>query len=259
MEEFTRLSQTGVRPKLLCTKNQVGGGADVAFADLERVVNGWTLEFNLHCAIKAFRAGQHEEFCAILNVITAILNRPYIDTDEIGKKLLTIQFLSKFENDATPLESVLKILDQLKAEFSIGEDLFQEVRGAVVEQAAVESIKNNCFLEASKILERHFKKGSIDEKLLSAIREKNSSHRDLHLFSYSNLKGKMLLFAESLIGNSEPFLLLSAKTSISRSSEVQDEELRMDCSQEVHQERQASEWNKSSSNPIDKCYVCSNR
>ncbi|XP_048461485.1 telomeric repeat-binding factor 2 isoform X3 [Rhincodon typus] len=214
MEEFTRLSQTGVRPKLLCTKNQVGGGADVAFADLERVVNGWTLEFNLHCAIKAFRAGQHEEFCAILNVITAILNRPYIDTDEIGKKLLTIQFLSKFENDATPLESVLKILDQLKAEFSIGEDLFQEVRGAVVEQAAVESIKNNCFLEASKILERHFKKGSIDE---------------------------------------------SAKTSISRSSEVQDEELRMDCSQEVHQERQASEWNKSSSNPIDKCYVCSNR
>ncbi|XP_048461484.1 telomeric repeat-binding factor 2 isoform X2 [Rhincodon typus] len=230
MEEFTRLSQTGVRPKLLCTKNQVGGGADVAFADLERVVNGWTLEFNLHCAIKAFRAGQHEEFCAILNVITAILNRPYIDTDEIGKKLLTIQFLSKFENDATPLESVLKILDQLKAEFSIGEDLFQEVRGAVVEQ-----------------------------KLLSAIREKNSSHRDLHLFSYSNLKGKMLLFAESLIGNSEPFLLLSAKTSISRSSEVQDEELRMDCSQEVHQERQASEWNKSSSNPIDKCYVCSNR
>ncbi|XP_048461486.1 telomeric repeat-binding factor 2 isoform X4 [Rhincodon typus] len=165
MEEFTRLSQTGVRPKLLCTKNQVGGGADVAFADLERVVNGWTLEFNLHCAIKAFRAGQHEEFCAILNVITAILNRPYIDTDEIGKKLLTIQFLSKFENDATPLESVLKILDQLKAEFSIGEDLFQEVRGAVVEQAAVESIKNNCFLEASKILERHFKKGSIDEQL----------------------------------------------------------------------------------------------
>ncbi|XP_043562643.1 telomeric repeat-binding factor 2-like isoform X4 [Chiloscyllium plagiosum] len=230
MAAFSRSPQTEVRPKLLCTRDQVGGGTEAAFPDLERVVNGWTLEFNLHCSFNALRAGQHEQFCAILNVITAILNRPYVDTDEIGKKLLAIQFLSKFENDAISLESVLTILDQMKAEFSLSEDLFQEVRGAVVQQ-----------------------------KLLSAVREKNSSHLDLHLFSYSNLKGKMLLFAESLIDHSEPFLLLSAKTSISRSAEVHDEELRMDCSQEVHQERQASEWNKSTSNPIDKCCICSNR
>ncbi|XP_043562639.1 telomeric repeat-binding factor 2-like isoform X1 [Chiloscyllium plagiosum] len=259
MAAFSRSPQTEVRPKLLCTRDQVGGGTEAAFPDLERVVNGWTLEFNLHCSFNALRAGQHEQFCAILNVITAILNRPYVDTDEIGKKLLAIQFLSKFENDAISLESVLTILDQMKAEFSLSEDLFQEVRGAVVQQAVVESIKKNCFLEASQILERHFKEGSVDEKLLSAVREKNSSHLDLHLFSYSNLKGKMLLFAESLIDHSEPFLLLSAKTSISRSAEVHDEELRMDCSQEVHQERQASEWNKSTSNPIDKCCICSNR
>ncbi|XP_043562642.1 telomeric repeat-binding factor 2-like isoform X3 [Chiloscyllium plagiosum] len=237
MAAFSRSPQTEVRPKLLCTRDQVGGGTEAAFPDLERVVNGWTLEFNLHCSFNALRAGQHEQFCAILNVITAILNRPYVDTDEIGKKLLAIQFLSKFENDAISLESVLTILDQMKAEFSLSEDLFQEVRGAVVQQAVVESIKKNCFLEASQILERHFKEGSVDEKLLSAVREKNSSHLDLHLFSYSNLKGKMLLFAESLIDHSEPFLLLSAKTSISRSAEVHDEELRMDCSQEVHQER----------------------
>ncbi|XP_060693607.1 telomeric repeat binding factor a isoform X2 [Hemiscyllium ocellatum] len=214
MAAFTRSPQTEVRPKLLCPGDQLSGGTEAAFPDLERVVNGWTLEFNLHCSFNALRAGQHEQFCAILNVITAILNRPYVDTDEIGKKLLTIQFLSKFENDAIPLESVLTILDQMKAEFSLSEDLFQEVRGAVVQQATVQSIKKNCFLEASQILERHYKEGSVDE---------------------------------------------SAKTSISRSAEVHNEELRMDCSQEVHQERQASEWNKSTSNPIDKCSICSNR
>ncbi|XP_041047997.1 telomeric repeat binding factor a isoform X2 [Carcharodon carcharias] len=222
--------QTAGGLKSTCTKSEVGDGAE-AVPDPEQVVNGWTLEFNLHCALKAFRAGKYEEFCAILNVITAVLNRPYIDAEEIGKKLLTIQFLSKFESDVMPLESVLTILGQMKAEFSLSEDFFQEIRGAVVEQ-----------------------------KLLSAIREKNSSHLDLNLFSYSNLKRKMLLFAESLIDNSEPFLLLSAKHFASRSvAEMQDEELRMDCNQEVYQERQASDCNKCSSDPMDKCRICSKR
>ncbi|XP_067905977.1 telomeric repeat binding factor a [Heterodontus francisci] len=244
----------------ICAKSQVGGGAEADVPDPERVANGWTLEFNMFCALKAFRAGEYEEFCAILNVITAVLNRPYVDTDEIGKKLLTIQFLSKFESDAMPLESVLTILGQMKTEFSLSEDLFQEIQRAVVEQAVVESVKNNCFQEASKILERHLKKDTVDQKLLSAIQEKNSSHPDLHLFSYSNLKRKMLLFAESLINNSEPFLLLSAKNSTARSeAEVQDEELKMDCNQEVHQDRQVAEWNKCLSNPMDKCCICSNR
>ncbi|XP_041047996.1 telomeric repeat binding factor a isoform X1 [Carcharodon carcharias] len=251
--------QTAGGLKSTCTKSEVGDGAE-AVPDPEQVVNGWTLEFNLHCALKAFRAGKYEEFCAILNVITAVLNRPYIDAEEIGKKLLTIQFLSKFESDVMPLESVLTILGQMKAEFSLSEDFFQEIRGAVVEQAVVESIKNNSFQEASKILEQHLKKDAIDQKLLSAIREKNSSHLDLNLFSYSNLKRKMLLFAESLIDNSEPFLLLSAKHFASRSvAEMQDEELRMDCNQEVYQERQASDCNKCSSDPMDKCRICSKR
>ncbi|XP_067854177.1 telomeric repeat binding factor a isoform X1 [Heptranchias perlo] len=260
------LPQTGVGLRSMCTKRQQSDKAKAkAQADLpdpERVVNRWTLEFNFYCALKAFRAEEYEEFCAILNVITAVLNRPYIDTEEIGKKLLAIQFLSKFESDAMPLESVLTILGQMKTEFSLGEDLFQEIKETVVEQAVVGSIKKNCFQEASKILgRRHLKKDSVGQKLLSAIiREKNSSHPDLHLFSYGNFKRKMLFFAESLIDISEPFLLLSAKNSTSRAvAEVQDEELRLDCNQEVHQNKQASDRNKCSLNPMDECCICSNR
>ncbi|XP_078066784.1 telomeric repeat binding factor a [Mustelus asterias] len=240
----------------------LGRGGDDAkvVPDPERVVNGWTLEFNLHSALRAFRAGAYEEFCAILNVITAVLNRPYIDTEEIGKKLLTIQFLSKFESDVIPLDSVMTILDQMKAEFLLSEDIFQEVRGAVVEQAVAESIKKNSFQGASKILEQYLKKGAIDQKLLTAIKEKNSSHLDLHLFSNCSLKRKMLLFVESLIDNSEPFLLLSAKNSTSRSvTQMEDQEPRLDVNQKVQQEKQASEWNKCSSKPMDKCRICSNR
>uniref|UniRef100_UPI00398EC011 telomeric repeat binding factor a n=1 Tax=Pristiophorus japonicus TaxID=55135 RepID=UPI00398EC011 len=255
------LPQTAVGLRLMCRKGARSREDADDRPEPEHVVNRWTLEFNFYCALKAFGAGEYEEFCAVLNVITAVLNRPYIDTEEIGKKLLTLQFLSKFESDAVPVESVLTILGQMKAEFSLGEDLFQEIRGAVVVQAVVESIKNNCFQEASKILQRHLKKNSIDQKLLSAIiKEKNSSHPDLHLFSYGDLKRKMLFFAESLIDNSEPYLLLSAKNSTSGAvAEVQHEELRLDCNQEGHQNRQASDRNKGSSNPMDKCCICSKR
>ncbi|XP_067854178.1 telomeric repeat binding factor a isoform X2 [Heptranchias perlo] len=214
------LPQTGVGLRSMCTKRQQSDKAKAkAQADLpdpERVVNRWTLEFNFYCALKAFRAEEYEEFCAILNVITAVLNRPYIDTEEIGKKLLAIQFLSKFESDAMPLESVLTILGQMKTEFSLGEDLFQEIKETVVEQAVVGSIKKNCFQEASKILgRRHLKKDSVGQ---------------------------------------------SAKNSTSRAvAEVQDEELRLDCNQEVHQNKQASDRNKCSLNPMDECCICSNR
>ncbi|XP_038662318.1 telomeric repeat-binding factor 2-like isoform X2 [Scyliorhinus canicula] len=238
---------------------RVGGQAGVA-PDPERVVNGWTLEFNLYCALKAFRAGAYEEFCAILNVITAVLSRPYVDTEEIGQKLLIIQFLSKFESDVMSLESVMAILDQMKAEFSLCEDIFQDVRETVVKQAVAESIKSNKFQEASKILEQYFNKDTIDQKLLSAVKEKNSAHLDLHLFSNSNLKRKMLLFAESLIDNSEPLLLHSAKNSTSRSiAEIQGEEPRIDSNQKVQQESQASDQDTCSSQPTEKCHICSNR
>ncbi|XP_072135917.1 telomeric repeat binding factor a [Mobula birostris] len=248
-------SEIGIRSN--CTSS---GGTEAELRSPERLVNHWILEFNFHCAVQAFRDGEYEEFCAILNVITAVLNRPYIDTEEIGKKLLTIQFLTKFGKDTFPLESVLSILDQMKTELSLDEGLFQETRGALVQQAVVESIKNNRFQEASKILEQPCSKDTIDQKLLSKIiKEKNSSHPDLDLLSYSTLKRRMLCFAETLIGNSEPFLLLSAKKSTSSTPETQNEDVRLVSNQAAHQNLQPSDGNKYSSSAEDKCFICSSR
>ncbi|XP_051884194.1 telomeric repeat binding factor a [Pristis pectinata] len=110
------------------------------------------------------------------------------------------------------------------------------------------------------MLERHCNKDTIDQKLLSTIiKEKNSSHPDLDLLTYSNLKRRMFCFAESLIGNSEPFLLLSAKKSTSSTAEAQNEEVRLVCNQEANQNMQASGGNKCLSSPENKCSVCSNR
>ncbi|XP_072926376.1 telomeric repeat binding factor a isoform X1 [Hemitrygon akajei] len=248
-------SEMGIRSNCMSS-----GGIEADLRNPERLVNHWILEFNFHCAVQAFRDGEYEEFCAILNVITAVLNRPYIDTEEIGKNLLTIQFLTKFGKDTFPLESVLSILDQMKTELSLDEGLFQETRGALVQQAVVESIKNNRFQEASKILEQLCSKDTIDQKLLSKIiKEKNSSHPDLDLLSYSTLKRRMLCFAETLIGNSEPFLLLSAKKSTSSTAETQNEEVRLVSNQAACQNSQPSDGNKCSSSAEDKCFICSSR
>ncbi|XP_069757394.1 telomeric repeat binding factor a isoform X4 [Narcine bancroftii] len=160
-------SEVGASSK--CTANHPSDGAAVDVWNPEQTVNRWILEFNFHCALQAFRDDKTKEFCAILDVIAAVLNRPYIDTEEIGKKLLTIQFLSRFESDPLPLESILTILGQMRTEFSLDEDLFQEVRGAVVEQAVVESVKNNCFREASKILDQQLDKDTGNQSAKKSI------------------------------------------------------------------------------------------
>ncbi|XP_078257905.1 telomeric repeat binding factor a [Rhinoraja longicauda] len=250
-------NEMGVRPK--GTTSQTSGGAKADLRNLERTVNHWILEFNFHYALQAFRDGEYEEFCTILNVITAVLNRPYIDTEEIGTKLLTIQFLSKFESDTFPLESILTILGRMKTELTLDEDLFQEVRGAVVKQAVVESIKKSRFREASKMLEKNLNKDTAHQKLLSAvIKERNSSHPDLDLFSYCNLKKRMLCFAESLISNTVPFLLLSAEKSTSTIPEIQND-VRLTCVQVGNQNVPTSDGNKCLSSPGNECCVCSSR
>uniref|UniRef100_A0A4W3IT82 Uncharacterized protein n=1 Tax=Callorhinchus milii TaxID=7868 RepID=A0A4W3IT82_CALMI len=75
-------------------RRKTGDGADAPGP--QQTVNHWILEYNLHCALEAFRSGQDEQFCAILDVITAVLKGPYNDTEEIAKKLLIIWFLAKF-------------------------------------------------------------------------------------------------------------------------------------------------------------------
>ncbi|XP_069757392.1 telomeric repeat binding factor a isoform X2 [Narcine bancroftii] len=225
-------SEVGASSK--CTANHPSDGAAVDVWNPEQTVNRWILEFNFHCALQAFRDDKTKEFCAILDVIA--------------------------ESDPLPLESILTILGQMRTEFSLDEDLFQEVRGAVVEQAVVESVKNNCFREASKILDQQLDKDTGNQKLLSAIiKEKNSSHPDLDLFSYSILKKRMLCFAENLIGNSEPFLLLSAKKSISNFGGIPNEEVRMVCNEAADQNVQASDGNKCLPSSKDECCVCSSR
>ncbi|XP_042196182.1 telomeric repeat binding factor a isoform X2 [Callorhinchus milii] len=177
---------------------------------------------------------------------TTVLKGPYNDTEEIAKKLLIIWFLAKFERNTISLESVLTILDRIKNEFSLDEGMIQKIGEAIQIQAVVRYIKKSCFEEASKILRTHITKAD-DQKLLSAvIRERNCSHPDLRFYMYSEFKIKMMAFVDRLIDNREPFLLLTAKKSISNSAlEVT--------------KMQEEKSNQCSSNPEDKCRICSKR
>nr|XP_034976516.1 telomeric repeat-binding factor 2 [Zootoca vivipara] len=199
------------------------GAAEVREKALEETVNRWTLLFYAHRALQAFRAGRSQDFRQLRDVIYAVLARPLALEKCIGIQLRIIQFLSRIEEDwtidtktkLTPLEHALVLLDKMKNELDIDIDVIEEIRKKIKEAAVITCLKNKEYEQASKILKKHMSKDPSSQKLSSVlqniIREKNFAHPAIWNFSYKAFQQRILLYLESCLSDSEPFLLEMAK------------------------------------------------
>uniref|UniRef100_A0A670IM63 Uncharacterized protein n=1 Tax=Podarcis muralis TaxID=64176 RepID=A0A670IM63_PODMU len=199
------------------------GAAEAREKALEEAVNRWAILFYAHRALQAFRAGRSQDFRQLRDVIYAVLARPLVLEKRIGIQLRIIQLLSRIEEDwtidtktkLTPLEYALVLLDKMKNELDIDIDIIEEIRKKIKEAAVITCLKNKEYEQASKILRKHMSKDPSSQKMRSMfqsiIREKNFAHPAIWNFSYKAFQQRILLYLESCLSDSEPFLLEVSK------------------------------------------------
>ncbi|XP_033012980.1 telomeric repeat-binding factor 2 [Lacerta agilis] len=224
------------------------GAAEARENALEEAVNRWTLLFYAHRALQAFRAGRSQDFRQLRDVIYAVLARPLALEKHIGIQLRIIQLLSRIEEDwtidtktkLTPLEYALVLLDKMKNELDIDIDVIEEIRKKIKEAAVITCLKNKEYEQASKILKKHMSKDPSSQKmrsmLQSIIREKNFAHPAIWNFSYKAFQQKILLYLESCLSDSEPFLLEMAKKDLDNQIETRLDPLEMASKEEMVKE-----------------------
>ncbi|XP_063168852.1 telomeric repeat-binding factor 2 isoform X2 [Candoia aspera] len=196
--------------------------AEARGKELEAAVNRWAVLFYAHQAMRAFRAGNSQDFRQLRDVLTAVLVRPVALEEPIRRQLRIIQLLSRLEEDwtidteteLTPLETVLVLLEKIKEECHIDVKLIEEIKRRIKEAAVITCVKNKEYEHASKILKKHMSKDPSSQMrtaLYRIIQEKNSSHPAIWDFSYKAFQQRILLFFEQYLDDSEPFLLVMAK------------------------------------------------
>ncbi|CAI5782284.1 telomeric repeat-binding factor 2 [Podarcis lilfordi] len=224
------------------------GAAEAREKALEEGVNRWAILFYAHRALQAFRAGHSQDFRQLRDVIYAVLARPLVLEKRIGIQLRIIQLLSRIEEDwaidtktkLTPLEYALVLLDKMKNELDIGIDIIEEIRNKIKEAAVITCLKNKEYEQASKILRKHMSKDPSSQKMRSMfqsiIREKNFAHPAIWNFSYKAFQQRILLYLESCLSDSEPFLLEMAKRDLDDQTETRLNPLEMASKEEMVKE-----------------------
>ncbi|XP_061450094.1 telomeric repeat-binding factor 2 isoform X3 [Rhineura floridana] len=202
------------------------GAAEVRGKALEEAVNRWALLFYAHQAMQAFRAGRSRDFRQLRDVINAVLARPLALEQYILLQLRIIQFLSRIEEDwtidtetkLTPLECALALLEKMQNELDIDISVIEEIRQKIKEAAVIACLKNKEYKQANKILKTHMSKDPSSQKmrllLQNIIRERNCAHPTVWNFSYKAFQQRILLFFESYLDVSDPFLLEMAKKNL---------------------------------------------
>uniref|UniRef100_A0A3P9P8R2 Telomeric repeat binding factor 2 n=1 Tax=Poecilia reticulata TaxID=8081 RepID=A0A3P9P8R2_POERE len=112
---------------------------------VQKVVNRWLVEYYFSLTVEFFKNQQYADFCAIRDVLDAVLQRPIESVDDMTLKIRLLQFLSRinegekldsfFEPDEskTPLESALNLLESMKANFQIPQADFDYVSTLIKE------------------------------------------------------------------------------------------------------------------------------
>uniref|UniRef100_A0A674BLJ8 Telomeric repeat-binding factor 2-like n=1 Tax=Salmo trutta TaxID=8032 RepID=A0A674BLJ8_SALTR len=117
--------------------------------DVECVVNRWTVDYYISVALEAFRNEQYPDFCQIRDILQCHLVRPLEANDVTPKKIRAIQFLTRIndgdkldvsfdsqEEDLTPLESALSVLDSIREELLVPQKDLERVHKSIREMAA---------------------------------------------------------------------------------------------------------------------------
>ncbi|XP_070617819.1 telomeric repeat-binding factor 2 isoform X2 [Erythrolamprus reginae] len=187
--------------------------------EAESQANLWTILFYGQRALRAFRAGNTREFRELCVIVNGILARPVALEEPFRMQLRILQILSRVEKDwsidpetdLTPLEKVLVLLEDLREKCHISMEITEQLKTRIKQAAVVICIRNKQLEQASRILREHLSMdpGCKEMKalLLRAIQEKNFSHPVISQFSYKAFQQRILLFFETYLDDSEPFLL----------------------------------------------------
>ncbi|KAL7979668.1 hypothetical protein Chor_004826 [Crotalus horridus] len=198
--------------------------AEARSMELEAVGNRWAVLFYAHQALRAFRAGNSQDFRQLRDVLTAVLARPVALEEPIRIQLRIIQILSRLEEDwpidseteLAPLENVLALLEKLREECHINVEIMEELKRRIKEAAVIICIKNKEYEHANKILKKYLSQDP-SSKQMSAIlhhiiQKKNSSHPAICDLTYKVFQQRIFLFFQSYLDDSEPFLLVSKES-----------------------------------------------
>uniref|UniRef100_A0A674BLS0 Telomere repeat-binding factor dimerisation domain-containing protein n=1 Tax=Salmo trutta TaxID=8032 RepID=A0A674BLS0_SALTR len=173
------------------------------------------------------------------NPLSGHLVRPLEANDVTPKKIRAIQFLTRIndgdkfdvsfdsQEDLTPLESALSVLDSIREELPVPQKDLERVHKSIREMLVIVCIKNQAFDKAKEVLMKYFPKSMVGKKaiFLGLVNKRSSEHSVLQQVTYQQFKQEMLHFCESLFPFSHPFLSRAArKLMVKRRGAGQDAE-----------------------------------
>ncbi|XP_055767919.1 telomeric repeat-binding factor 2-like [Salvelinus fontinalis] len=193
--------------------------------DVECVVNRWMVDYYVSVAFEAFKNEQDTDFCEIRDILQCHLVRPLEANDATPKKIRAIQFLARIndgdkldfsfdsQEDLTPLESALSVLDSIREELPVPQKDVDRVQKSIREMLVIVCLKNQAFDKAKEVLMKYFPKSMVGKKaiFLGLVNKRSSEHSVLQQVTYQQFKQEMLLFCESLFPYAHPFLSRAAR------------------------------------------------
>ncbi|XP_064872957.1 telomeric repeat-binding factor 2-like [Oncorhynchus nerka] len=213
--------------------------------DVECVVNRWIVDYYISVAFEAFRNEQDSDFCEIRDILQCHLVRPLEAYDATPKKIRAIQFLTRIydgdkldfsfdsQEDLTPLESALCVLDSIRDELPVPQKDLERVQKSVREMLVIVCIKNQAFDKAKEVLMKYFPKSKVGKKaiFLGLVNKRSSDHSVLQQVSYQQFKQEMLQFCQSLFPFAHPFLSRAARQLVVKRREAGQDAEEGDCPQ----------------------------
>ncbi|XP_075694648.1 telomeric repeat-binding factor 2 isoform X3 [Rhinoderma darwinii] len=200
---------------------------DSGISALEPVVNQWVLEYFFHLYVDAFKNCRNEDFVQIRDIVSILIQRRLRCVEQNSQVLRIMQLLSCIEegadpdctfdedNNETPLESAIGILDLMNQEKLFPADLFQTNKQMLKEAAVVACIQKQQFTKARGILKKHITSSrntrQLRADLLNIIQERNVKHPLIANFTLSTVKEKVYDMFENQIDNIPSYLLTVAQ------------------------------------------------
>ncbi|XP_008403948.1 telomeric repeat binding factor a [Poecilia reticulata] len=204
---------------------------------VQKVVNRWLVEYYFSLTVEFFKNQQYADFCAIRDVLDAVLQRPIESVDDMTLKIRLLQFLSRinegekldsfFEPDEskTPLESALNLLESMKANFQIPQADFDYVSTLIKEMILGIFIKNEVFDKAKAALTLYFPSPGNEKRatFMNLICQKSNKHKVINQINFPQFRKEMLCFCQKLCPFTVPFLHKAALSLVESRIEAEHE------------------------------------
>ncbi|XP_056381907.1 telomeric repeat-binding factor 2 isoform X2 [Hyla sarda] len=203
------------------------GSCDSVLSGVEPVVNQWVLEYFFHLYVDAFKSCRNEDFVQIRDIVSILIQRRLKCGEQNSQVLRIMQLLSCIEeggdldctfdeeNNETPLESAIGILDAMNQEKAFPADLINTNKQMLKEAAVVACIQKQQFGRARSILKKHLTNGrstrTLRAELMHIIQERDLKHPLIANFSLSTIKEKVYSMFKNQIQNIPTFLLTLAQ------------------------------------------------